>query len=204
MSKQLPVECLRRCEIGTEWLFHNDPPPSRALLEAGLEQVVTYRAEIFRCRRKVKQDIAIGFVFRVEPGESYAEFLVVFGILEVTGEVVDVLCKCGPAGLVEFPARVKTPDALLVAADERLVLFVLMGFMAIPRIANRSANNPSQARLNSAGISSRLHMSPVAPNTTTVQGSVGGVVLPVSTLTDPNTRPPCVIDLLRTHMSISS
>ena len=120
---QLSVECLRRCEIGTEWFLYHDPSPSRTFLEAGLEQAVTYRAEIFRCRRKAKQDIAISLVFRIEPGKSLAEIPIVSDILEVTGDVVDVPCQCGPAGLVEFTARVKTFDALVFAADECTVLF---------------------------------------------------------------------------------
>lgn len=45
----------------------------------------------------------------------------------------------------------KAPDAILVAAYERTVRFGADGAPGGPRTANRSDNNPSQARLYSAG-----------------------------------------------------
>lgn len=45
------------------------------------------------------------------------------GVFQITWKVVDVVCEFGPADLIEFPARVKTLDALVFAAYKCKVLF---------------------------------------------------------------------------------
>ena len=85
----------------TERLFDDDAPPAAPVLQLGVADAVNRRFVVAGLRREIEQDVAFGVPRLLHFFEPRRELRVCIGIVQIAGEVEQVLAEVGPQALVE-------------------------------------------------------------------------------------------------------